>query len=74
MKAAMAVASSGSSQMDSSRAFADTPTKQSSMADESRMDVEGEERRIQKFESTEHQKTNCDEAVTTQESPDGIRG
>ena len=44
VKAATAVASSGSSQMESSRAVADTPTQQSSMAHESRVDVEAEER------------------------------
>ena len=44
MKAAIAAANSGSSQMESSRAVADTPTQQSSMADESRVDVEGGER------------------------------
>ena len=39
-KAATAAASSGSSQMEGSRAVAETPTQQNSMADESRMDVE----------------------------------
>ena len=53
MKAATAVASCGSSQMESRRA----------VADESRMDVEGEERRIQKFGSTEHQETNNDKSI-----------
>ena len=62
MKAATAVASSGRSQMESSRAVAETPT-QNSVADKSRMDVEGEERRIQKFESTEHQAKNCPEHI-----------
>ena len=53
MKAATAVASSDSSQMESSRA----------VTDESRVDVEGEERRIQKFRSTEHQETSNDEML-----------
>ena len=43
MKAATAAASSGSSQMEDSRAVVETPTKQNSMTDEPRMDVEGEE-------------------------------
>ena len=43
MKAARAAASSSSSQMEGSRAVAETPAQQSSMADGSRMDVEGEE-------------------------------
>ena len=47
MKAATAVASSGSSRMESSRA----------VADESRMDVEGEER------DTEHKAKNYDENI-----------
>ena len=63
MMAATAAASSGSSQMEGSRAVAETPTQQNSMADESRMDVEEEERRIQKFESAEHQTTNNDENI-----------
>ena len=66
MKAAAAVASSGSSELEDSRAVAETPT-QNSVADESRMDVEGEERRIQKFESTEHQTTNNDENIDGKE-------
>ena len=41
---ATAVASSASSQMESSRAVAETPIQQNSTTDESRMDVEGEER------------------------------
>ena len=53
MKAAIAVASSGSSRMESSRA----------VADESRMDVEGEERRTQKFDRTEHKAKKCDENI-----------
>ena len=53
MKAATAVASSGSSQMESTRA----------VADESRMDLEGDERRIQKLESTKHQETNNDKSI-----------
>ena len=53
MEAATVDASSGRSQSESSRA----------VADESRMDVEGEERRIQKFESTEQQTTNNDENI-----------
>ena len=53
MMAATAAASSGSSQME--RSFA--------VADESRVDVEGEERRIQKFDSIEDQTTNCDENI-----------
>ena len=40
MKAATAGASSGSSQMEDSRAVAGTPTQQNSTTDESRMDVE----------------------------------
>ena len=44
MKAATAAVSSGSSQMEGSRAVAETPTQQNSMAGESRMDVEEEER------------------------------
>ena len=77
MKAATAVASSGSSQMESSRA----------VADESRMDVEGEERdesrsstepntRRKIVTKTSWEKSKSDEgavAVTTQESSDGIR-
>ena len=51
MKAVTAVASSGSSQMESSRA----------VADESRMACRGRrERRIQKFDRTEHQAKNLD--------------
>ena len=53
MKAATAVASSGSSRT----------VGNSAVADESRMDVEGEERRIQKLESTEHQETKNDESI-----------
>ena len=44
MKAATAAASSSSSQMEGSRAVAEAPTQQSSMAGGSRIDVEGEER------------------------------
>ena len=44
VKAATAAASSGSSQMEDSRAVPETPTQQNS-----------------RFESTEHQTTNCDE-------------
>ena len=62
MKAATAAASSGSSQMEDSRAVAETPRQQNSMTDESRLDVEGEERRVPKFESKEHQ-TNDDENI-----------
>ena len=40
MKAATVAASSSSSQMEGSRAVAETPTHQNSMADGSRMDVE----------------------------------
>ena len=40
MKAATAAASSGNSQMEDSRAVAETPTQEGSMTDESRMDVE----------------------------------
>ena len=58
MKAATVAASSGSSQMEGSRAVAETPTQQNSMADGSRMDVEGEETET---EGTEHQTTNNDE-------------
>ena len=53
-KAAAVAASSGSSQTEGSRAVAETPTQQNSMADEPRTDVEGGERRIQKFEITGH--------------------
>ena len=63
MKAATAAASSGSSQMEDSRGVAEAPTQQNSTTDESRMDAEGEERRIQKFESAEHQTTICDENI-----------
>ena len=41
MKAATAVASSNSSKIEGSRTVAETPTQQNSMADGSRMDVEG---------------------------------
>ena len=44
MKAARAVANSGSSQMEGSRAVAETPTQPNSTTDESRMDVEEQER------------------------------
>ena len=86
-KAATAAASSGSSQVEDSRAVAETPTQQKSTTDESRMDVEGEEtdesrrstapntrRRIAtktSLEENESGKTTV--AVTTQESLDGIR-
>ena len=57
MKAATAAASSGSSQMEGSRAVAETPTQQNSMADESRMDVEeGRERanpEVRKFRTSD---------------------
>ena len=43
-KAATAAASGGSSQMNDSRAVAETPTQHNSMTDESKMDVEGEDR------------------------------
>ena len=51
MKAA--TVSSGRSESESSRA----------VADESSMDVEGGERRNQKFDRTEHQATNRDENI-----------
>ena len=60
MKAVTAAASSGSPQMEDSRALAETPTQQNSTTDESRMGVEEEERRIQKSKSTEHQTTDND--------------
>ena len=44
MQAATAAASSDSSQMEDSRGVAKTPTQQNLTTDESRMDVEGEER------------------------------
>ena len=44
MKAATAAGSSGSSQMEDSRAVAETSTQQNSTIDESRMDFEGGER------------------------------
>ena len=53
MKAVTVAASNSSSQRESSRA----------VADESRIYVEVEERRIQKFEGTEHQTTNNDENI-----------
>ena len=56
MKAATVTASSGSSQMKYSRAFAETPTQQNSMTDESRMDDEEEE----EGELWSNQATNCD--------------
>ena len=56
-------ASSGSSQMEDSRAVAETTTQQNSTTDELTMDVAGRERRIQKFDSTAHQTTNNDENV-----------
>ena len=62
MKAATAAASSSSSQMEGSRAVAEMPTQQNSMAGGSRMDVEEEERRIQEFERTEHKTKNNDES------------
>ena len=43
IKAGAAVVSSASSQMEGSRAVAETPTQQNSTTDESRMDVEGGE-------------------------------
>ena len=64
MKAATVAARSSGSQMEDSRAVAETPTRRNSVADGSRMDVEEErERRIQKFERTEHQTTNSDENI-----------
>ena len=58
MKAATALASSGSSQMASSRV----------VADESRMDVEGEERdESQKFDRGEHKAKNFDENIMGKE-------
>ena len=52
------------SQMEGSRAVAQTPTQQNSTTDESRMDVEEEERdESRKFDSTEHQMTNNDENI-----------
>ena len=44
MKAVTVAASSSTSQMEGSRAVAETPTQQSSMAGGSRMDVKEEER------------------------------
>ena len=44
MKAATAAASGAAHRWNDSRAVAETPTQQNSMTDESRMDVEGEER------------------------------
>ena len=44
MKAATVAASSSNSQVEGSRAVAETPTQQSSMAGGSRMDVKEEER------------------------------
>ena len=62
MKAATAAASSSGSQLKGSRAVAETPKQLNSMADVSRTDVE-EERRIRKFEGTEHQTTKRDEII-----------
>ena len=86
MKAATAVVSSGSWQMEGSRAVAETPTQQNSMADGSRMDVEGEERdesrssnaqnirrRIMTKTMEENKSDERTVAVTTKESSDGIR-
>ena len=66
---AAAAASSGRSQMKESHAVAETPTQHNSRTDESRMDDDGEERerRIQKFDSTEHQTTNCDKYCIVRE-------
>ena len=87
MKAATVAASSGGSQMEDSRAVAETPTQQHSMADESRMKVERKERdesrsstepntRRRIATKTSMEESRSDEttvAVTTQESLDGIR-
>ena len=62
-KAATAAASSGRSQMEGGHAVAVTPKQQNETTDESRMDVEGEERQVQKFDTTEHQTTNHDENI-----------
>ena len=64
MKAATAAASSGSSQMEDSRAVAETPTQQNSTTDESRMDVEGAER----DESRSSKAQNTRRRVTTKTS------
>ena len=64
MKAATMAAISSSSQMEGSRAVAGTPKQQNSMADGSRMDVEGRrERRVPKFEDTKHETMNNDEII-----------
>ena len=64
MKAATAAVSSSGSQLKGSRAVAETPKQLNSKADGSRTDVEEErERRIRKFEGTEHQTTNNDEII-----------
>ena len=78
MKAATVPASSSSSsQMEGSRAVAETPTQQNSMAGGSRKDVEGEERdEATNCDNTSLEEKKSDErtvAVTTQESLDGIR-
>ena len=57
--------------MEGSRAVAETPTHQNSRADESRMDIEGEE--TEKFEGTEHQTTNNDEMDDEGEEGDDSR-
>ena len=61
VNAATAVASRSSSQMESSRAVADTRDTEKFDGRVSQawmMPKEKREKRIQKFESTEHQKTN----------------
>ena len=88
MKAATAAASSGTTQMEDSRAVAESLTQQNSTTDESRMNVEWEKRdefrsstapnTRQRFatETSLEENKKSDEttvAVTTQESPDGVR-
>ena len=77
VKAATAVASSCSSQMEGSRAVAETPTQQNSLADRSGKDVEEEERdeyRSSTAPNTRRRiatKTSLDESRTDDEGEEG---
>ena len=62
MKAATAAESGGSPQMEECRAVAESPIQQNPKTDESRR-VEGKERRVQNFDSTEHQTTKDNENI-----------
>ena len=68
MKAATVAASSGSSQMEGSRAVAEAPTQQNSMADGSRMDVEGEERDESRSSTAQNIRRRTMAKTSTEES------